>query len=316
MGKLALIAIGGNSLIIDKNHQKVEDQLAAICNIASHIADFIMQGWQVVITHGNGPQVGFILRRSEIAFESKELHFVPLKNCVADTQGALGYQIQESLVNAFRERGIVQSAVSLVTQVEVDPDDPSFLSPSKPIGSIYSREKAAALSRKNKDWKFSGDAESGYRRVVASPRPKRIVELDAIKALVSAHFCVIAAGGGGIATVVCEDGSLRGVDAVIDKDFSSGLLAMGLGADSLIILTAVDRAYLYFNQKNQKGIDRMTLDQTRQFIDEGHFAAGSMQPKITAAVEFIKNGGRKAIITCPEKLLPAVHNRAGTHIVA
>lgn len=316
MQQLAVIAIGGNSLIKDPAHQEVDDQLAAIRETVAPIADFIANGWQAVITHGNGPQVGFILRRSEIAFESRELHFVPLKNCVADTQGALGYQIQESLANAFRQRGLAKAAVTVVTLVEVDAADPSFASPSKPIGAFYSRQKVKALSRQHPDWRFADDPGGrGSRRVVPSPVPQRIVELDAIRVLASQGFCVIAAGGGGIPVIRDASGDLVGVDAVVDKDLSSSLLATALGADLLVISTAVDRVYLDYGGPHQRPLARLTAAEARRYAEEGHFGRGSMLPKIQAAVRFLEKGGRRAVITHPENLERVLDEAIGTHLV-
>ncbi|KPJ75756.1 MAG: carbamate kinase [Deltaproteobacteria bacterium SG8_13] len=315
MGKLAVIAIGGNSLIKDSKRQDVDAQLEAVRETVDCIVEVIADGWEVVISHGNGPQVGFILRRSEIAFACGELHFVPLKNCVADTQGAIGYQIQESLCNALRKRGIPKSAVSVVTLVEVDADDTSFAVPTKPIGAYYSAEKAAELLRQHPEWTMVEDALRGYRRVVPSPAPMRIVELDAIRALVADRFCVIAAGGGGIPVVADTDGNLQGVDAVVDKDMTSSLLATGLGADMLVISTAVDRVYRNYGKPDQSGIDRITAAEARELVNQGHFAAGSMQPKILAAAGFVERGGREAVITNPENLRRAIAHRSGTRIV-
>jgi carbamate kinase len=315
MGKLAVIAIGGNSLIKDRKRQDVDAQLKAVRETVDCIADVIADGWEVVISHGNGPQVGFILRRSEIAYASGELHFVPLKNCVADTQGAIGYQIQESLGNTLRKRGIPKSTVSVVTQVEVAADDPSFANPTKPIGAFYAAEMAAEMARRHPQWILAEDPLRGWRRVVPSPMPRRIVELDAIRSLVADRFCVVAAGGGGIPVVADEDGCLHGVDAVVDKDMSSSLLATGVGAEMLVISTAVDRVYRNYGTPEQSGIDRMTAAEARRLMQQGHFGAGSMQPKILAAASFVENGGREAVITCPENLRRAMGRGAGTHIV-
>jgi len=316
MNNLVVIAIGGNSLIKDPAHQEVSDQLAAVRETAAHIADVVAEGWNVVVTHGNGPQVGFILRRSEIAFESQELHFVPLKNCVADTQGALGYQIQESLDNAFRRRGIPKTAVTVVTQVVVDGADPSFANPTKPIGAAYDGSKVRALARQHPDWRFADDSVKGCRRVVPSPVPQRIVELDVVRSLVDAGYCVIAGGGGGIPVVVDAAGDINGVDAVVDKDLTSSLLAVGLGARLLVISTDVERVCLNYRRPDERPIDRMSLGDARRYMDEGHFGQGSMRPKIQAAIQFLEAGGRRSIITNPENLKPAIGNATGTHVVA
>lgn len=314
MQRLAVVAIGGNSLIRDRNRQEVEDQRQAVAETVEQIVVLIERGWQVVITHGNGPQVGFILRRSEIAYAAKELHFVPLKNCVADTQGAIGYQIQEALYNAFRQRGLRRSAVTVVTLVEVDAADPSFARPTKPIGTFYSAEKAAALGAEHPDWHFAAEGDRGLRRVVPSPLPRRIVELEAIRALVDGGFCVVAAGGGGIPAVAAADGRLVGVDAVVDKDRTSALLASGLRAEVLVISTAVDRVYRDFGRPGQTPIDRLDSAAARRLLEAGHFAAGSMLPKIEAGLDFLAHGGTRVIITNPENLAAAMDGRAGTHM--
>ena len=315
MAKLAVLAIGGNSIIPDKNRQTVEDQLEAIHQTVEHIVELIKDGLQVVITHGNGPQVGFILRRSEIAHESKELHPVPLKNCVADTQGALGYQIQESLGNALNRHGLDKSAVSLVTQVEVSQNDPSFKNPLKPIGSFLSEEKVRELAAQNPDWAFKNDSGRGWRRVVPSPAPTKIVQIKAIKSLVEKGFLVIAGGGGGIPAVLGDHGSLMGVDAVVDKDLTSSLMARDLKADLLVISTSVPGVYLNYGREGQELIRKMTADRAREYLIQGQFGKGSMEPKIKAAITFLEQGGDEVIITDPEHLRDACHHQAGTLIV-
>ena len=315
MPERVVIAIGGNSLIKDDKHHEVEDQLHAVQETAVLIADFIELGYEVVLTHGNGPQVGFILRRSELAFEAGELHFVPLKNCVADTQGAIGYQIQESLYNTFKARGIHKEATTLVTMVEVDPDDPSFADPTKPIGVFYPEKKMASLTEKHPDWHMVFQDGKGYRRVVPSPKPKKIIEIEAIRSLLAAGFCVIAGGGGGIPVVRDGQGSLSGVNAVIDKDLSSALLASELSADLLIILTAVENVFIDYNKPTQKALNLMTTAEAKQYMAEGVFATGSMLPKVQAALNFLERGGKRAIITSPDHLVKAVQENRGTHIV-
>ncbi len=311
--KLAVIAIGGNSLIKDKKHKTVEDQYRAAGETCKHIVDLMQEGWNVAIGHGNGPQVGFILRRSELA--AHELHEVPLDVCGADTQGAIGYALQQNLRNEFRRLGMDKRAVTVVTQVEVSADDPAFKNPTKPIGSFMDEE--TALRRKERDgWDVVEDAGRGWRRVVASPLPKRIVEEDAVKTLIDAGMVVITVGGGGIPVVADENGDLKGVAAVIDKDFASSLLATRIGADVFIISTAVEKVALNFGKPNEKWLDRMTLAEAKQYLAEGiHFAKGSMAPKIQAVINFLEAGGEKAIITNPENLGRAVRGETGTHIV-
>lgn len=314
MSNLAVIAIGGNSLIRDSAHQSVEDQYVAICETAKHIAGMIEHGYEVIITHGNGPQVGFILLRSEIASGVAHLHRVPLVNCGADTQGAIGYQIQQAMDNEFKKRGLNKSAVTVVTQVVVDADDPAFRKPSKPIGSFYTKEQAEALQKENPDWVLVNDVGRGYRRVVASPMPKEIVEKDVINKLVGAGYCVIGVGGGGIPVIRESDGTLRGIDAVIDKDFASSALASEINADILIISTGVPKVYLNFGLPDERALDKVTLAELKQYVAENHFAPGSMLPKILAVINFLERGGREAIITNPESLEDAVNGITGTHI--
>ena len=309
--KVAVVAIGGNSLIKDKEHQTVPDQFAATWETCVHIAGMIEHGWDVIITHGNGPQVGFILRRSELA--SHVLHTVPLDSCGADTQGALGYMIQQSLYNEFKLRGIDKQAVTVVTQVLVDKDDPAFQNPSKPIGPFLDKE-AALKRRAEEGWDVVEDAGRGWRRVVPSPIPRRIIEQDAIKNLSDAGFVVIAVGGGGI-PVIEENGKLEGTAAVIDKDYASSLLALAIGVDLLLISTAVEKVALNFGQPNQEWLDRMTLAEARQYLEEGHFAPGSMYPKIQAIVDFLERGGKEALVTNPENIERALAGETGTRIV-
>jgi len=309
--KLAVVAVGGNSLIIDKNRKSIPDQFDAVKETATHLADMVEDGWDIVITHGNGPQVGFILRRSELAMH--ELHPVPLDYCGADTQGAIGYMLQKAMSNEFKKRGIEKKTVTVVTQVEVAADDPAFEKPSKPIGSFMDEETARQRMAEGQD--FVEDAGRGWRRVVASPLPQRIVEVDAIKNLLGDGFVVVAVGGGGIPVVEKEDGELRGVEAVIDKDFASGLLATNINADLLLISTAIEQVALNFNKPNQRWLDKMTVAEAEQYIEEGHFAAGSMQPKVKAIVKFLKDGGKKALITDPPNIRRALDGETGTWIL-
>ncbi|MGY5875988.1 MAG: carbamate kinase [Candidatus Thorarchaeota archaeon] len=311
--KTAVVAIGGNSLIKDKEHRSVPDQYAATAETCKHIADMIVQGWNVVITSGNGPQVGFILRRSELS--AHELHEVPLDYCGADTQGAIGYMIQRALYNEFVKRNIDKDVASIVTQVLVARDDPAFQKPAKPIGSFMS-EKDAKKRADKEGWKIKEDSGRGWRRVVASPIPKQIVELPAIKALIANGIIVYAVGGGGIPVIMNDDDELEGIAAVIDKDRASSLLATGLKADVLLISTAVEKAYLNFGEKDEEPIDKMDHIKAKQYVEEGHFAPGSMKPKIEACIEFIKNGGEMAIITDPPNITRALKGETGTRIVA
>ena len=312
MPKLVL-AIGGNSLIPDKEHQTVQDQYAAADETSDHIAGLIEQGWEVAVSHGNGPQVGFILRRSELA--SNELHEIPLDYCGADTQGAIGYMLQQNMVNDFAKRGIEKNVVTVVTQVEVDPNDPAFENPAKPIGS-FMEEDEAFRRRADEGWDIKEDAGRGWRRVVASPQPMKIIELDVIKGLLDAGVATIAVGGGGIPVVRNSEGNLEGIAAVIDKDLASALLAIQVDADVLLISTAVEKVALNFGKPEQRWIDQMTLAEVKGYLDEGtHFAEGSMAPKMRAVVQFLEGGGKEALITNPANLERAMAGETGTRIV-
>jgi carbamate kinase len=309
---LVIIAIGGNSLIKDREHRTVLDQYSAAGETSQHIAPIVAEGYRVVVTHGNGPQVGFILLRSELARDV--LHEVPLQNCVADTQGAIGYQISQTLQNELLRLGLEKQVVSVVTQVVVDPDDPGFEDPDKPIGSFMSEADAAEHARED-GWKVAEDAGRGWRRLVPSPRPIEIIQLPSIRHLLDSGAVVIAVGGGGIPVVRYEDGSLHGRNAVIDKDAASSLLAIELGASVLIFSTSVDRAARHFNTPDHEDIDLMNAAQCSQYLDEGHFLPGSMRPKIESALAFLAAGGERVIITQPDQLEDALHGLCGTHIV-
>ncbi|MCB0226556.1 MAG: carbamate kinase [Anaerolineae bacterium] len=309
--KIAVVAIGGNSLIKDSKHKTLPDQYQAAGETALHIAHLIQAGWNVAIGHGNGPQVGFILRRSELA--AHELHEVPLDVCGADTQGAIGYALQQHLYNYFRQFGMDKQAVTVVTQVEVDPADPAFQNPSKPIGSFMT--KGQAMRRQLEGWEVMEDAGRGWRRVVPSPRPLRIVEEKIIKDLIAAGIITIAVGGGGIPVVADAEGNLTGTAAVIDKDLAASLLATMLGADLFIISTGVEKVALNFGKRNQTWLDHLTLAQAKEYLQAGgHFAKGSMAPKIQAVVEYLEHGGREAVITNPENIERAVAGETGTRI--
>ena len=309
--RLAVVAIGGNSLIVDKSHMTVQDQYMAAHETCVHIADMIEQGWTVAISHGNGPQVGFILRRSELA--RSELHEVPLDACDADTQGSIGYSIQQNLHNEFLRRGLDKCAATVVTQVEVDPDDPAFANPTKPIGAFMAAEDAERRSREE-GWRVVEDAGRGWRRVVPSPKPVRIVEEGAIRNLLDAGIIVVAGGGGGIPVVADGEGNLHGTAAVIDKDYTSSLLARRINADLFLIATAVEKVCLNFCKPDEKPIDTMTLEEAKRYLESGsHFAEGSMAPKIRAIIEFLESGGKRAIITDPPSIAKALRGEAGTH---
>lgn len=311
--KLAVVAIGGNSLIKDKQHQTVEDQYQAAHETAGHIARMIKDGWNVAIAHGNGPQVGFILRRSELA--RHELHEVPLDVCGADSQGAIGYALQQSLQNHLLDMGIDRAVATVVTQTEVSADDPAFRNPTKPIGSFMDEEEAM-LRRERDGWDVVEDAGRGWRRVVASPIPTRIVEEPSVRALIDAGHIVITVGGGGIPVVADKNGHLKGIAAVIDKDFASSLLATKVGADTFIISTAVEKVALRYGKPDQQWLDRVTLAEAKAYLAEGsHFAGGSMAPKIQAIINFLEAGGTHAIVTDPPNIPRALAGETGTHFV-
>ncbi len=311
MSKIAVVAVGGNSLIRDSQHQSVPDQYAAAAESSKHVASMIERGWDVLLTHGNGPQVGFILRRSELS--RGELHPVPLDACGADTQGAIGYMFQRALRNEFRRRGIAKQAATIITQTLVDKDDPAFQKPSKPIGTFMDRDTALAHQR-DEGWRVVEDAGRGWRRVVPSPLPLKIVEFDAIMALIDAGFTVVSAGGGGI-PVIEQDGQLTGVEAVIDKDYAASRLARDLHADLFLITTAVEKVALNFGKPDQQLLDSLTLAQAREYLAQGHFHKGSMGPKIQAIIWYLEAGGKEALITSPENIERALGGETGTRIV-
>jgi carbamate kinase len=312
--KIAVVAIGGNSLIKDKQHQTVADQYEAARETAHHIAEMIAEGWNVVIGHGNGPQVGFILRRSEIAHKVEGMHEIPLDVCGADSQGAIGYALQQNLQNELQQRGIQKSVTTVVSQVLVDRNDPAFKNPSKPIGGFMDHSEAQRRANEM-DWTVVEDSGRGWRRVVPSPLPKEVVEFAAIKALVEAGVTVIAVGGGGIPVVDTGNRQYRGIAAVIDKDFASSLLAQLLNADLLLISTAVEKVAINFGKPDQEWVSRMTVSEVKKYLSEGtHFAKGSMEPKMKAIAWFLESGGKQAIVTNPENIGRALKGETGTLI--
>lgn len=314
MKKTVVVALGGNSFISDETHQSVPDQYRAAERVCAHLVPLLRDPeLRLVITHGNGPQVGFILRRSELA--APALHQVPLDSCVADTQGALGYQLERALRNELRRHGLQRSPAAVVTLVLVDRNDPAFRHPTKPIGAFLSKERAEE-HRLQDGWDVAEDAGRGWRRVVASPAPKAILNLDAVRSLLDAGFVVAAAGGGGIAVMEDESGDITGAPAVVDKDTASSLLARHLGAEVLVITTSVEKVCLDFGTPGPKALDRMTVAEAKQYMAEGHFKPGSMLPKVEAAIEFLERGGQQAIITDPEHFEAALAGHGGTCITA
>ncbi len=315
MAKLAVVAVGGNALIKDDKNVTVESQMQALRETSAHLVDMIEAGWNLAIGHGNGPQVGFILRRSEIAAKVEGMHEVPLDVCGADTQGAIGYELQQALRNEFFKRGVSKKACTVVTQVLVNKEDAAFKNPTKPIGSFMD-EAEAKRREKEMGWSVVEDAGRGWRRVVASPMPKEIVELDAVRTLLNAGQVVITVGGGGIPVIERGDGELIGAAAVIDKDFASALLASSINAEVFIVATAVEKVAINFGKPDQRWLDKMTLAEAKAYLDEGkHFAKGSMAPKIQAAIMYLENGGGAAIITNPENIGRALKGETGTWIV-
>ncbi len=310
--KVAVVAVGGNSLIIDKKHEDVASQVRAVEETCQHIADMIDRGWNVIVTHGNGPQVGFILRRNELA--SPEVHSTPLDVIGADTQGSIGYMIARALDNEFKRRGTRRPVVAVVTQVLVDRADAGFKNPTKGIGGFTTQDKAEVFAREG--WTVKEDAGRGWRRLIASPIPLKIVEQDAIKCLIDAGFVVVSVGGGGIPVIEDENGMLQGALAVIDKDRASSLLASDLQVDLFLISTAVEKVAINFNKPNQQWLDKMTLAQAKELYAQGHFLSGSMGPKIEAVIAFLEaNPKGRALITKPETIMEALEGKTGTWIV-
>ncbi|KFK94062.1 MULTISPECIES: carbamate kinase family protein [unclassified Serratia (in: enterobacteria)] len=314
MKELVVVAIGGNSIIKDNASQSIEHQVEAVKAVAESVLEMLASDYDIVLTHGNGPQVGLDLRRAEIAHESEGLPLTPLANCVADTQGGIGYLIQQALNNRLALRG-AQKAVTVVTQVEVDKNDPGFAHPTKPIGAFFSASQRDALLQQQPTWRFVEDAGRGYRRVVASPEPKQIVEADAIKVLAQQGFVVIGVGGGGIPVIRDARGDYQSVDAVIDKDLSTALLAREIRADVLVITTGVEKVCIHFGKPNQRALDRVNVAEMTGYMEEGHFPPGSMLPKIAASLAFLRAGGKRVVITTPECLPAALRGETGTHIV-
>jgi carbamate kinase len=313
--KLAVVAVGGNSLILDPKKVTVEDQYIAAAETSKHIADMIEAGWDVAIGHGNGPQVGFILRRSEIAAKYEKMHEVPLDVCGADSQGAIGYALQQTLQNELSRRGIKKPVATVVTQVKVDKNDKAFQNPTKPIGGFMD-EAEAKRRQAELGWNVVEDAGRGWRRVVASPIPMEVVEIDSVKTLIAAGTVVVTVGGGGIPVIDDGKGGCIGTAAVIDKDFASSLLARLIKADLFVISTAVEKVAINYGKPNEKWLDKMTLAEAKAYLAEGiHFAKGSMAPKIQAIIMYLENGGKEALITNPENIGRALKGETGTRIV-
>jgi carbamate kinase len=315
LGRTAVVAVGGNALINDGQQGTIAEQFENARAMARHVAGLVAAGWRIVLTHGNGPQVGFILLRSELVGTTAPIPQLSLDMAVADSVGGVGYIIGNSVGNELGRRGMADRVACVLTQTVVDPADPAFARPSKPIGAWYTAAEADRHMARD-GWEMVEDAGRGYRRVVASPRPRRIVEAGAIRALVEAGFVVIACGGGGIPVVEDTPGVYRGVEAVVDKDFASALLAASLGVSLFVVSTGVEKVAVHFRKPTQRFLDRMTLAEARGYLEDGEFPEGSMGPKIRAAIEFVERGGKEVIITSPAHLEEAVAGRTGTHVVA
>jgi carbamate kinase len=308
---LAVVAVGGNSLIRDKAHESIPDQYLAAAMTAHHIANMIESGWNVVLTHGSGPQVGFILRRSELSIG--EVPPIPMDYAGADLQGAIGYMFDRALRNEFHRRGIRREPVAVVTQTLVDRHDPAFADPSKPIGSHMDEATAHRLAG-TQGWTIKPDAGRGWRRVVPSPQPQAIIELEVIRTLAQAGYIVIACGGGGIPVIADQNGELHGTEAVIDKDLASSLLARDIGAELLLISTSVPQVAVDFGKPTQRWLDRISLEEAKRLYAENQFDRGSMGPKIHALIAFLEGGGSRGLITSPENIGLALTGATGTLI--
>jgi len=306
-----LITLGGNAILPARGTGTFDEQCAITRLTMQPIAALIREGVRVILSHGNGPIVGNILIRNEAARE--QIPPMPLDVCGADSQGGIGYMMQQALDNELRRIGIQRPVTTLVTQVVVDERDPAFRRPTKPIGPFYTQERARLLA-KEKGWTVTEDAGRGWRRVVASPKPLEVVEITAIRTLVDDGAIVIAAGGGGIPVARQWDGTLHGVEAVIDKDLASSLLARLLGCEMLCIITGVDRVAIHYGKPDQRDLACATADELSEYAAAGHFPAGSMGPKVQAAIEFVRGGGREVVITSPAKLMDALEGTTGTRV--
>jgi carbamate kinase len=307
-----VVAIGGNASYPPDIKGLAEEQFALITTVCEHLARIIEGGYKLILTHGNGPVVGNILFRMTKA--SKELAPMPMDICVAHSQGGMGYMLQQTLMNVLHDHGVSMPVSSIVTQVEVDPNDAAFRNPSKPVGRFFSKEDAERVAGET-DWIFVEDSGRGYRRVVPSPVPLRILDVPAIEALIDANVIPIAAGGGGIPVVRNGSGDFHGVPAVIDKDFTSAMLAAEIGAEHFIMLTGVDRVAIDFGKPTQRALDTMTSAEARRHLADGQFPPGSMGPKIAAALKYLEGGGSEVIITSLDRTYDALQGTAGTRIV-
>ena len=314
MERRAVIAIGGNALILDGQQGSIAEQAENARETARHVAGLVADGWGVVLTHGNGPQVGFILLRSELIGDSAPVPQLTLDMCVADSQGGIGHILGQAMLNELAARGLPDRVACVLTHTVVAADDRAFNDPTKPIGPYYTETEANG-KRERLGWSVVEDSGRGYRRVVASPQPLRIVETPQIRTLVEAGFIVIGVGGGGIPVVEDPPGTYRGVEAVIDKDRASALLAASMGVPLLVLSTGVERVAVRFRQPDQRWLDRITVSEARRYLDEGEFPKGSMGPKVEAAISFLERGGEEVLITTPAALEQAMTGETGTRIV-
>jgi carbamate kinase len=314
MERRAVVAIGGNALILEGQRGTIDEQYENARETSQHIAALVAGGWGVVVTHGNGPQVGFILLRSELVPDDAPVPRLNLEMSVADSQGGIGHILGQALLNELAARGLPDRVACVLSHVVVDPNDPAFDRPTKPIGPFYSKTESGQKAKRN-GWTMIEDSGRGYRRVVASPEPLRIVEGEQIRSLVDAGFVVIAVGGGGVAVVETGRGHYRGVEAVIDKDRASALLAASLDIPLLVLSTGVERVAIHFHQPDERWLDRMDIDEARLYLEAGEFPKGSMGPKVEAAIRFLERGGEEVLITTPASLERAIAGETGTRIV-
>jgi len=310
---LTIISIGGNTLIRKGEKGTIEEQFKHMEECMSYVVNLASENKKVIITHGNGPIVGNIVIRNEAARDI--IPPMPLYICNADSEGGIGFMIQQALYNQLKQLNIKREVATVVTQVVVDKNDPAFSNPTKPIGPFYTREEAQKIQRE-KGWTIVEDSHRGYRRVVPSPKPLKVIEADIVKKLAQDGVIAIAAGGGGVPVIQTRNGNLQGIDAVIDKDLATAVLAKEIGAETFIDLTSVDRVYINFGEPDRTGLDRLTVSEAKKYLATGEFAPGSMGPKIEAAIEFLEAGGKEVIITTPELLELAIEGKAGTKITA
>lgn len=313
MKKVAVVALGGNALLRGNEIGTIQQQEKNTYDTCINLIKLLEKDFNIVITHGNGPQVGNILLRNEAGYNNYKIPKMPLDICVADSQGGIGYMIERQMRNILAEKKIRKNVITVITQVVVDKNDPAFENPTKPVGAFYLKEEAELLSRANNLIFKEDPGKRGWRRVVASPEPKEMLNKKIIRDLVKKGNIVIAAGGGGVPVFRDERKHLHGVEAVIDKDLASALLAYEINADDFFILTDVSKVFLNFGQPNQTALDTINVDEAEQYLKDGHFAAGSMAPKIKAAIHFIRNGGKETIITDSTEL---GNSQSGTTIIA